>query len=70
MARKNRSLRKGTPKPVDIDVVGLYDELVPSWRLGSPDTMVAVRSPAVFSGRKHHPGARIHGSRHDLTLTA
>ena len=41
MARKNRSLRKGSPKPVDIDVVGLYDELAPSWKLGSPDTTVA-----------------------------
>ena len=48
MARKNRSLQKGSPKPVDIDVVGLYDELAASWRLGSPDTTVPVWSRAIF----------------------
>jgi hypothetical protein len=70
MARKNRSFRKGSDKPVDIDVVSLYDELVPSWRLGSPDTTVPVWSRAVFGGQKHHPAARIHRPRHDPTLTA
>jgi 7,8-dihydro-6-hydroxymethylpterin-pyrophosphokinase len=40
MSRENRSLRKSSPQPVDIDVVGLYDELAASWKLGSPDTTV------------------------------
>ena len=44
MSRKNRSLRKGSPKPVDIDVVGLYDELAPWWKLGSPGATVPVWS--------------------------
>jgi len=57
MARKNRSLRKGSPKPVDIDVVGLYDELAPSWKLGSPDTTVPVWSQAIFGGGRHHAAA-------------
>ena len=69
MARKDRSFRKGSPKPVDIDVVSLYDELGPSWRLGSPDTTVPVWSREIFGGRKHHPVASIHRPRHDLTLT-
>ena len=56
MARKDRSLRKGSPKPVDIDVVGLYDELAPSWKLGSPDTTVPVWSRAIFGGGKDHSG--------------
>jgi hypothetical protein len=55
MARKNRSLPKGSPKPVEIDVVGLYDELAPSWKLGSPDTTAPAWSRAIFGGRKHHP---------------
>ena len=70
MARKNRSLRKGSPKPVDIDVVDLYDELAPSWKLGSPDTTVPVWSRAIFGGRNHHPVASIHRPRHDLKHTA
>jgi hypothetical protein len=57
MARKNRSLRTGNPKPVDIDVVGLYDELAPSWSLGSPDAPPPAWSRAVFGGGKRHlPG--------------
>lgn len=70
MVGKNRSFRKGSPKLVDIDVESLYDELAPSWRLGSPDSTVLVWSRAIFGGRKHHPVASIHGPRDDLTLTA
>jgi hypothetical protein len=55
MARKNRSLRKGSPKPVDIDVVGLYEELAPPWKLGSPDTAAPEWSREIFAGRKHRP---------------
>jgi hypothetical protein len=47
MARINRSLQKGSPKPVDIDVVGLYDELASSWKLGSADARVPVWSGAI-----------------------
>jgi hypothetical protein len=32
-----RSLQQDSPEPVDIDVVGLYDELGSSWKLGSAD---------------------------------
>jgi hypothetical protein len=53
MARKSRSPEKG--RPADIDVVGLYDELAPSWKLGSADTKVPVWSRAIFGGRRHHP---------------
>ncbi len=70
MARKNRSLRKGSLKPVDIDVVGLYNELAPPWKLGSPDTTVPVWSRAIFGERKHHPAASIHRPRQDLKQTA
>ena len=70
MARKNRSLRKGSPKAVEIDVVGLYDELAPPWKLGSPDTTVPEWSGEIFGGGKHHPVASIHRPRHDLKHTA
>ena len=70
MASKNRSVRKGSSKPVDIDVVGLYDELAPSWRLGSPDTTVPVWNWAIFGGGKHHPVASTHRPGHDLKHTA
>jgi len=78
MAHKNRSLRKGSSKPVyidfvglyDEDVVGLYDELVPPWKLGSPDTTVPEWSREIFGGREHHPVASIHRPRHDLKHTA
>ena len=46
MAREDRSLQKGSPTPVDIDVVGLYDELASSWKLGSADVGVPVWSEA------------------------
>ena len=70
MARKNRSLRVGSPKPVEIDVVSLYDELAPPWMLGSPDPTVPVWSRAIFGGGKHHPVAGIKRPRHDLKHTA
>ncbi len=54
MARKNRSLRKGSARPVEFDVLGLYDELAPSWKLGSPDTTVPAWSREIFGGGKHH----------------
>ena len=37
MARKNRSLRRVDPRLAEIDIVGLYEELPPVWRLGSTD---------------------------------
>jgi Tfp pilus assembly protein PilO len=46
MARINRS-QEGSPKPVDIDVVGLYDELASSWKLGSADAGIPVWSGAI-----------------------
>jgi len=65
MTRKIRSLRKGSAKPVDIDAVGLYDELSPSWKIGSPDPAVPVWSRAIFGGGKHHPVDIIHGPTDD-----
>jgi len=84
MARKYRLLRKGNPKPVEVDVVGLYNELAPPWKLGSPDFTVPEWSRAIFGGGKHHPlvawqlsadgnivvSPASRGHRHDLKHTA
>lgn len=69
MAHKIRSLHKGSPKPAEIDVVGVYDELSPAWKLGSLDPTVPEWSPAIFGERKHHPAESVHRPRHDLKHT-
>jgi hypothetical protein len=70
MAIKDRSLEMGSRRPVDIDVVGLYDELAPPWKLCSPDATDPVWSRAIFAGGKHHTVAGVGRPRRNVEQTA
>ena len=70
MARKHRSLRHVNPRAAEIDILGLYEELSPLWRLGSTEPEPAEWSWVIFGALKHHPAARIPRPIHYLKYAA
>ena len=54
MTRKIGSFAEVPPIRAQVDRVGLYEELSPPWRLGSPDPTPPVDwNTAIFGDRKH-----------------
>ena len=55
MTRKIRSRQELLPIRVEVEIVGLYEELSPPWRLGSADPTPSVDwDRAIFGDRKRH----------------
>ena len=69
MTRKIRSLQRVPPIRTQVDIVSLYDELAPPWRLGSAAPQVEW-DRAIFGDRKRSHGATVHGRKHGLMHAA
>ncbi len=71
MRRKTRSLQEVPPIRAEIDIVGLYEELSPPWRVGSADPTPPVDwDQAIFSDRKPPRVASVHRPKHELKHAA
>ena len=71
MTRKSRSRQEVPPIRAEVEIVRLYEELSPPWRLGSADPTPPVDwDQAIFGDRKRPYVATVHRPKHNLKHAA
>jgi hypothetical protein len=71
MTRNIRSGQEVPPIRAEVEIVGLYEELSPPWRLGSADPTPPVDwDRAIFGDRNRAYIATAHRLKHHLKHTA
>jgi hypothetical protein len=70
MTRKIRSLQRVPPIQTQVDIVSLYEELAPPWRLGLAAPPPVEWDRAIFGDRKRSHGATVQGPKQGLKHAA